>query len=135
MLAADALLERLAGALKERIGPEVGEPYAKTQAFMASVILQKVASHIRLADAHAAADREDQVALLADLDQLLASGAPSALQAAVSAVRSNTASLSLLVETLYATRDELGSERFDTLLARVRSSLRARLDRQLERST
>jgi hypothetical protein len=71
MLAADALLERLAGALKERIGPEVGEPYAKTQAFMASVILQKVASHIRLADAHAAADREDQVALLADLDQLL----------------------------------------------------------------
>lgn len=134
MLAADALLERLAGALKERIGPEVGEPYAKTQAFMASVILQKVASHIRLADAHAAADREDQVALLADLDQLLASGAPSALQAAVSAVRSNTASLSLLVETLYATYDELGSERFDTLLARVRTSLRARLDRQLERS-
>lgn len=134
MLAADELLQRLADALRGRIGPEVGEPYAKTQAFMASVILQKVASHIRLADAHDAADKEDQIALLADLDQLLGSDAPSALQTAVSAVRSNTANLSLLVETLYATRDELGAEQFDTLLARVRTCLRARLDRQLERS-
>ena len=39
-----------------------------------------------------------------------------------------------LVTALYETRDELGSERFDTLLARVRTTLRSRLDRQLEYS-
>jgi hypothetical protein len=37
-----------------------------------------------------------------------------------------------LVEAIYATRDELGAEQFDLLITRVRQTLRARLDRQLE---
>jgi hypothetical protein len=41
------------------------------------------------------------------------------------------ASLSELVEAIYATREELGAEQFQLLITRVRRTLRARLDRQL----
>ena len=40
-----------------------------------------------------------------------------------------------LVEALYAGRDELGTERFDALLGRIRLTLRASIDRQLEYSS
>jgi len=38
----DELLDRIATTLREQIGPTVGEPFAKTQAFMAAVILAKL---------------------------------------------------------------------------------------------
>ena len=43
----------------------------------------------------------------------------------------DTASVSGLIETLYATRSELGEERFAGLIGRVRTRLRARIDREM----
>ena len=59
----DELLERLARTLKKEIGPAVGDAYPKTQAFMAAVVLQKLAGQLRLADEHAAASQRDLQAL------------------------------------------------------------------------
>ena len=129
----EELLERMAGTLRHEIGPAVAEPFPKTQAFMASVILEKLARQLRLADAHARADREDRAALVDDLEGRLGASAPPRVRVALAAARDgDDAALCELVEALYASRDELGTERFEALLARVRRTLRARLDRQLE---
>jgi hypothetical protein len=127
------LLERIAGALRHEIGPAVGDPFAKTQAFMASVILEKLARELRVADAHDRADRDDRVALARDLRTHMQSSTPDRVRAAVAALDDDhDAALGEVVEALYAARDELGVEQFDVLLTRVRETLRARLDRQLE---
>ena len=133
-LAPDALLERIARTLKKDIGPAVDAAYPKTQAFMAAVVLQKLAGQLRLADEHAAASQRDLHELGEELSQLTASNAISApLAEALRTLRHDldTASVSGLIETLYATRSELGEERFTSLLSRVRTRLRARIDREM----
>ncbi len=133
-LAPDALLERIAQTLKKDIGPAVDAAYPKTQAFMAAVVLQKLAGQLRLADEHAAASQRDLHELGEELSQLTASNAiPAPLAEALRTLRQNldTASVSGLIETLYATRSELGEERFASLLSRVRTRLRARIDREM----
>ena len=133
-LAPDELLERIARTLKKDIGPAVEAAYPKTQAFMAAVVLQKLAGQLRLADEHAAASQRDLQELGEELGQLTASNAlPAALAEALQTLRHDrdTASVSRLIETLYATRSELGEERFDSLLSRVRTRLRARIDREM----
>lgn len=127
------MLEHIAGALRHEIGPAVGESFARTQAFMASVILDKLARQTRLAEAHARADRDDRVALAHDLREHVRSTSPPRVRAAVAGLADgDDATLSELVGALYAARDELGTAPFDLLLTRVRKTLRARLDRQLE---
>ena len=133
-LAPDALLERIARTLKKDIGPAVDAAYPKTQAFMAAVVLQKLAGQLRLADEHAAASQRDLHELGEELSQLTASNAiPAPLAEALRTLRHDldTASVSGLIETLYATRSELGEERFASLLSRVRTRLRARIDREM----
>ena len=72
--------------------------------------------------------------LAKELDPLIVSQdtLPS-LQAAVKTLHEapNTPSVSRLIETLYATRSELGEERFEGLIGRVRTRLRARVDREM----
>ncbi|MFN0029617.1 MAG: hypothetical protein ACKV2O_20890 [Acidimicrobiales bacterium] len=132
----------MAGTFRHRIGPEVGDTFARTQAFMASVILEKLSAQLRLAEAHQAAERADRAVLKADLDALLAHGGsgaddevPSAVLQAVGALagpeEAGTA-LRQLVEALYAERANLGEARFEVLLGRVRTTLRSRVDRQME---
>ena len=59
---------------------------------------------------------------------------PAALREAIAALDTaeGDAALGPIVAALYAARSELGPHRFDALLGRVRHTLRARLDRQLE---
>ena len=135
-LAPAALLERIARTLKTDIGPAVEAAYPKTQAFMAAVVLQKLAGQLRLADDHAAADRRDLQELAAELATELDTAtqtSPPALRAAVHGLDHDrdTASVSRLIEALYATRSELGEERFHRLIGRVRARLRARIDREM----
>jgi hypothetical protein len=132
MMPTDEMLNRLAKILRQRIGPEIGEPYAKTQAFMAAVVLQKLARQVNLSEQHTAANSKDHGLLVLDLVQLLALDSPKQLQAALDSVQNNDASISIFVEALYSSRKELGQDRFDIILNRVRKSLRGRLDRQLE---
>ena len=133
MLGADELLNRMAQILRDDIGPAVTDPFPKTQAFMAAVILGKVAAQLHHAADHAAADAADRAALAGDLASSLTPGDPVALRDAVAGLASGgDEALGRVVTALYGGRDALGSDRFEQLLGRVRVTLRARLDRQLE---
>lgn len=132
-MAPQELLERMAGTLRHQIGPAVDEPFARTQAFMASVILEKLARQLSLAESHARADGEDRAALVKDLEKELGPQIAPSLRSALTAVKGgDDAGLSQLVAALYAEREHLGPERFATVLERLRRTLRARVDRQME---
>ncbi|MEX2481305.1 MAG: hypothetical protein WD928_10630 [Gammaproteobacteria bacterium] len=128
------LLERIAATLRHEISPVVGEPYARTQAFMASVVLGKLAAELRLGanQGHDANRELDELFL--DLESHAAvDPLPDTLLAALSeATRERSdAGLAHLVEALYGARSALGEDRFAKLLGRIRQTLRARLAREL----
>lgn len=130
----DELLKRLATTLKQDIAPAVTAGYPRTQAFMTAVVLQKLAEQLRLADAHATAERRERCELLDDLDRLLPpNDSPEALRCALDAMRTDGGDPGLcrFIETLYAWRGALGERRFETMLGRLRQTLRSRLDRQM----
>lgn len=133
-MAPDELLGRLSGTLRSEIGPAVEALVPRTQAFMAAVVLEKLARQLQLAQEHAAADRADLDHLFADLGPRLgAADVPPAVAAAFEEARAagGYAALCPLIEALYASRPALGDARFDDMLGRVRVALRGRLDRQL----
>jgi hypothetical protein len=124
------LLLRIAETLKEAIAPAVAAEYPKTQAFMAAVVLQKLGRQIALAPEHARAARADLDALIGDLPATV----PDAVRRAVEqlAQSRDAAALCRLIESLYASREALGERRFEDLLARVRRTLRADIERRME---
>jgi hypothetical protein len=133
-MAPDELLGRLSSTLRHEIGPAVGDTYPRTQAFMASVVLEKLSGQVRSADRHRAADVADFAGLADDLAVAVGEADPQALRHAVTSLAAapGPGAASALVEALYASRGELGEARFEELLTRVRATSRARLDRQLE---
>ena len=129
------LLQRIANTLKGDVGPAIEAEYPKTQAFMAAVVLQKLGRQLDLEGAHRAADAADLSALLDDLRGVLGGGeTPASVTGAVQTLTRtrDAAALCTLIETLYASRAELGATRFDALLGRVRETLRASIDRRME---
>lgn len=140
MLSEGELLGRMAQILRRDIGPSVQDGFAKTQAFMAGVILEKLSGQLRLAAAHDRADRADAARLGAELGAALSAADADALRDAAGSLARAVddpdlavgPALNHLVRLLYAERDRLGAERFTALLDRTRHTLRARLDRQLE---
>ncbi len=127
------LLLRIAQTLKEEIGPAIDAEYPKTQAFMAAVVLQKLGRQLALAPAHASAAAADMEALVVDL-RAMSADAPAAIGDAVEdlARRRDAAALCRLVEALYVSRAAFDDRRFDALLARVRRTLGADIERRLE---
>jgi hypothetical protein len=128
------LLERLAVTLRQEIGPAVNGAYPRTQAFMAAVVLEKLAQQLALAPAHEHADATEIRLLFSDLDAIVrASAAPPVVRTVIrDGVTSPTAAhVCRVIDALYAHRDVLGAT-FTTALARVRVTLRARVDRQME---
>jgi hypothetical protein len=102
---------------------------------MAAVVLQKLGRQLDLEGAHRSADAADLSALLDDLRGVLGGGEmPASVTGAVQTLTRtrDAAALCTLIETLYATRAELGAARFDALLGRVRETLRASIDRRME---
>ena len=128
------LLLRIASTLKQDIAPAVDAEYPKTQAFMAAVVLQKLGRQLALAPAHAQANDADLDALIADLSAATATSTPDDVRRSIEVLAQarDAAALSQLVQSLYANRAELGERRFDELLARVRVTLRAGIERRLE---
>lgn len=129
------LLQRLSRTLKQDIGPAIDDEYPKTQAFMAAVVTEKLGRQIALAHVHRQAERLDIAALLSDLSDLLNAGTdPAILTDALASLVENPEKVGLcrLIEALYASRSELGKARFGSLLDRVRITLRAEIDRQME---
>ena len=129
------LLQRIAKTLRDEVGPAVDGEYPKTQAFMAAVVLQKLGRELELVEAHRAADSVDLRALADDLTRArVGAGVPRAIDDAIErfvAVR-DAASLCEVINALYEAHDELGDSRFVAWLGRIRSTLRAQIDRRLE---
>lgn len=126
------LLARMAVLLKREIGPAVPDAYPKTQAFLGAVVLEKLAAEMRLAETHGAAEQAERTGLITELAEEL-QDAPAAVKKAFSALENGgDAALCTFIETLYAARGELGDERFDRLLGRVRQDLRRSIDRRME---
>ena len=119
------LLDRMSITLRRDIGPAVQDDFARTQAFMASVILAKLASQLAADDG----DGGDHATLAADLRARFPDP-PAAVAGAIDALAADgaTARWNDLVGALYAHRGELD---LAAALAVVRPALRARLDRQL----
>jgi hypothetical protein len=130
-----ALLQRIARILRQDIGPAVADEYARTQAFMAAVVLEKLGRQLALAGAHEGAESADLALLVADLRGLLTEReAPASVRTAVDALteRRDNAALCRLIEALYATRPTLGEARFVAALDRIRRTLRRSVDRRME---
>ncbi|MEC9345388.1 MAG: hypothetical protein VYB54_04120 [Pseudomonadota bacterium] len=128
------LLARFAKTLRSDIGPAVKAEYPRTQAFLGAVVLEKLATELRLSQAHARAAAADRAALRRDLGAMLgAAKAPASVSEAFAAMADGgDASLCRFIEALYASRDTLGAERFDAMLGRVRQDLRRAIDRRME---
>ena len=127
MMNAAALLDRIATTLRTRIGPTVGDDYAKTQTYMASVILGKLAGELRNADqaAVSAAELTRVEALREDAAAAAARGGRARPRYARRTPRRHRARGS--VTALYADATALGQTRFEQLLGPIRACLRARL--------
>ena len=128
------LLTALAVTLREQVGPAVADPFPKTQAFMAAVILEKLAGQLRAGQADDSAALAERAQLVIDIrnelgDTHIDDGLRSALDAL--AIDGGDSSWSALVAALYATRAELGEPAFERLLGRLRVAMRARLNRAL----
>ena len=137
---ASELLQRIASTLRQDVGPAVAAEYPKTQAFMAAVVLQKIGRELELADQHRAAEQADRSALRTALQAMLgappvmASSLSARLRSAVELVTSDgdAAALCHLIEVLYAARTLADEALCAGMLARVRATLRAQIDRRME---
>lgn len=128
------LLRRISVTLREEIAPEVGEEYIRTQTFMASVILERVARQLGSAEVHADAERADLTGLHRELAERLAGdGVPAEVREAAGAAGAagTVASLGPLVSALHAWGPDREPAAADAL-ARVRQVLRADIDRRME---
>ena len=83
---APEVLRRMATTMREHIAPAVEEPFARTQAFMAAVVLAKLAGQLAAADTDARADELEREALVTDLAARLPSR-PGELDAALDGLR------------------------------------------------
>ena len=125
------MLRRLAGTLKTEVAPQVTEEYARTQAFMASVIVERLAKQVELANEHAAMELSDLTRLCAELEGILASSPPAVTQAlAALSANPSTSGLGPLIDELYAWGlDEAAA---GEALAAIRPVLRRDIDRRME---
>jgi hypothetical protein len=121
------LLGRVAVTLRERIGPAVDEPFARTQAFMAAVVLEKLSGQLAASAVDAAAEEAERLALVGALEGRCASLDPAL---GVLRIDGSDRAWSGLVIAVHGARDELGAD-FEPLLGEVRRTLRGRLDRAL----
>ncbi len=130
MLEAKRLLAEVVNSLRNVIGPAIADPYPRSQAYMAAVILEFIS--------HQVEDRSDLASVkqraLTDLfDDLLRSenlaGMIEADGADLKARLCNT------IETIHAAREEIGPRAFESANRRIRSALRQLLDADLKVAT
>ena len=131
------LLSRLADKVRSEIAPAVSDEYARTQAFMAAVILQRLAKQARLGSEHGVSEARDVAGLSDELDTLLAEAdgtteIPSEVRNAVARMRSQAsiAAASDVIDALY----QWGPERPEaaSALAAIRQMLRRDIDRRMD---
>jgi hypothetical protein len=117
--------------MRAEVGPAIESEPAKTQAFMAAVILNRVGRELLGSDARAAEDAADQATLIAALRSALEASEVESVRAAMARFvneRSDSA-LGALVRSLHPIQDDPSARE---ALTAIRMTLRARLDRELE---
>ena len=122
-------LRRLADTLRNEVGPAVGDEYTRTQAFMSSVILQRLASQVEHAPRHSEAETREVAALHRRLEQIL-TDAPDhvATARALAAGEGTVAALGPLIRELYTWNSGTAGDALDL----IRPALRADIDRRME---
>jgi hypothetical protein len=121
------MLEEVVASLRGVIAPAIADPYPKTQAYMAAVILETLSRAIEERSDLAGAKRRSIERLFADLAELGVGVSGGALVGG-----EDDARLANLVEALYADRERLGEARFAAANRRVRQTLRDLLDADLK---
>ena len=126
MLTAHRLLEELIASLRNVIAPAIADPYPKSQAYMAAVILEFVSRQVE--ERSDLSDEKTQIlnSVFADLGSLLTGKGLS------SDDPDQEARLCRLIEWSYAEKDRLGPEAFAAINQRVRTTLRQLLDQELK---
>ena len=127
MIAAHRLLEEVIASLRNVIAPAIAEPYPKSQAYMAAVILEFVSRQVE--ERHDIEEEKTLTlnALFHDVTSLLTGKAPVVVDTLDEETR-----LGRLIEWLYAEKDHLGPETFAAANQRVRAALRQVLDQELK---
>lgn len=126
------LIQRISETLKSDVGPEVGNEFAKTQAFMASVVLGKVSKQLELGEGHSKAESTDMSALTDALSPVLGDASEVVATALAKVGAEQTVeSLGELIESLYAESADLREQ----ALALIRPVLRRDIDRRMEIAT
>jgi hypothetical protein len=126
MLPAKRLLDEVISSLRTVIAPAIVDPYPKSQAFMAAVILEFVAQQVTERSDIATAKHATLDAAFADLAELFDTSEIELGE------RDPEARLCSMIERLYAQRETLGEEVFTTANRRIRQALRKLLDQDLK---
>jgi hypothetical protein len=126
MIPAKQLINEVVSSLRNVIAPAVAEPFQKSQAYMAAVVLEFVARQV---DERSDVGAEKQAALHSLFVDLLR--LPGSARIVESGGESEAA-LCQLIERLYRNRESLGEEAFAAANRRVRQALRQLLDQELK---
>ena len=132
MIAAHRLLEEVIASLRNVIAPAITEPYPKSQAYMAAVILEFAARQVE--ERHDIDDEKTHTLnnLFHDITSLLAGKDPAVEGTPDASIPDQEARLDRLIEWLYTEKDRLGPETFAAANQRVRTALRQLLDQELK---
>jgi hypothetical protein len=127
MLQAKILLTEVVSSLRNVIGPAVKDPHAKSQAYMAAVILEFVSHQIEdrsdLESVEQAALTElfDELSRIQDLAEIVEGDGPD--------LRSR---LCHTIEALHSKRGQIAPQAFERANRRIRLTLRQLLDAELK---
>jgi hypothetical protein len=126
MLTAHHLLKEVIASLRNVIAPAVADPYPKSQAYMAAVILEFIARQVEERSDSSKAKEHVLDDLFSDLRLLITDKVPSSKDP------DQEARLCRLIEWLYTEKDHLGPEAFAAANQKVRTALRQLLDQELK---
>ena len=126
MLAAHHLLKEVIASLRTVIAPAVADPYPKSQAYMAAVILEFIARQVEERSDSSKEKEHVLDDLFSDLRSLITDKVPSSKDP------DQEARLCRLIEWLYTEKDRLGPEAFTAANQKVRTALRQLLDQELK---
>jgi hypothetical protein len=126
MLPARRFLDEVIATLRNVIAPAIAEPYPKTQAYMAALILEFVARQVEERTDIAGGKAEALASLFADVSRIEGGAALD------SGDSDPQARLCGIIERLYNERDRIGDTEFRALNDRIRRCLRELLDQDLK---
>jgi hypothetical protein len=127
MIPAKQLISEVVNSLRNVIGPAVTEPFQKSQAYMAAVVLEFVARQV---DERSDVAMEKEAALHSLFHDLIS--LPKAKAAITTGGAETEAALCEVIERLYESRAAMGEEAFAMANRRVRQTLRQLLDQDLQ---